>query len=298
LSREGFAWHIGLTPNTYWKRAQAWRVLKQYPQIGTMVENGETCVSHVAMLAAKITSGNASVLIEGLRNKSTRELRDFIATVNPDGSIRPSGDAIVEIKLRLSVAEAQLIERAREVLAHAAVKAHGTMPTEEEVVVKALNLLLERKDPMRKAERAAKTSASMQDAPAPKPAHDCDHDCDHDYDHGTERKNPATQQESARSAWRSGSTSAAGRRNQKRPHIPNAMRHKVWQRDKGRCTHDLGDGTLCGDRYMIEIDHLIPWAKNGTHTVENLALKCRRHNLLAAERSFGATFMEQFRNVN
>ena len=53
-----------------------------------MVEKGETCVSHVAMLSAKITTSNAQVLIEGLKNKSTRELRDFVATVNADGSIK------------------------------------------------------------------------------------------------------------------------------------------------------------------------------------------------------------------
>jgi 5-methylcytosine-specific restriction endonuclease McrA len=122
-----------------------------------------------------------------------------------------------------------------------------------------------------------------------------------------ETKNPAARkelpeesmgngrQESLKSA---GQESGSGYKRKRRPHIPNAMRHKVWQRDKGRCTHDLGHGHTCGDRYMVEIDHLIPWAKGGPHTVDNLALKCRRHNMLAAERSFGASFMGQFRNEN
>ncbi len=117
---------------------------------------------------------------------------------------------MVEIKLRLSVSDARLIERAREVLAHAAVKArgysHGSAPSGEDVIVAALNLLLDRKDPMRKAERAAET------------------------------KIPAARQESVSVAAQPG--------------------------------------------------------------IDNLALKCRRHNLLAAERSFGASFMGQFRNTN
>ena len=164
LSREGFAWYIGLTPNTYWKRAQAWRVLCRFPEIGEMVEKGEACVSHVAMLSAKITASNAQVLIEGLKNKSTREVRDFVATVNADGSIKPAGESMVEIKLRLSLADAKLIERAREVLAHSGLRTTGALPSEEDVVVAALNLLLDRKDPVRKAERAAETSASMQNS--------------------------------------------------------------------------------------------------------------------------------------
>ena len=30
----------------------------------------------------------------------------------------------------------------------------------------------------------------------------------------------------------------------KRPHIPNAIRHQVWQRNKGRCAHDFDAGNL------------------------------------------------------
>ena len=294
LSREGFAWYIGLTPNTYWKRAQAWRVLRRFPEISEMVEKGETCVSHVAMLSAKITTSNAQVLIEGLKNKSTRELRDFVATVNADGSVKPAAESMVEIKLRLSLADAKLIERAREVLAHSGLKTTGAVPSEEDVVVAALNLLLDRKDPARKAERAAATSASMQNSRGY-----ADSAADRTNTAATaatlEMKMPAARQESEQSRWKGRSIHL---RVNKRSHIPNAIRHQVWQRDKGRCTHDFGAGNLCGDRYLIEIDHLIPWAMGGTHALNNLALKCRRHNILAAERIFGTSFMEQFRHAN
>jgi len=265
LSRDGFAWHIGLTPNTYWKRAQAWRVLKQHPEIAVMVENGETCVSQVAMLAAKITEANAAVLIAGIKNKSTRALRDFIATVNPDGSVNPAAESFVEVKLRLSVSEAQLIERAREVLARTGLKANGAMPSDGEVVVKALQLLLDRKDPLRQAERAVAKSEKIM-----------------------EKKAPAIP-----AAWQEMKS-----KGKTRPNIPSGLRHKVWQRDKGSCTHDFGDGHICGGRHLIEIDHLIPWGKGGTHTLENLALKCREHNMAAAEQSYGAAFMNQFRDTD
>ena len=297
LSREGFAWYIGLTPNTYWKRAQAWRVICRFPEISEMVKKGETCVSHVAMLSAKITASNAKVLIEGLKNKSTRELRDFVATVNADGSIKPAGESMVEIKLRLSLADAKLIERAREVMAHSGLRTTGAVPSEEDVVVAALNLLLDRKDPARKAERAATTSASMQNSigyvnsASEKP----DTAATTATEATVEMKTPAARQESQQIK---GQCRSIHRRGNKRSHIPNAIRHQVWQRDKGRCTHDFGAGNLCGDRYLIEIDHHIPWAMGGTHALNNLALKCRRHNILAAERIFGTSFMEQFRHAN
>ena len=81
----------------------------------------------------------------------------------------------------------------------------------------------------------------------------------------------------------------------RRTAIPKALCHQVWLRDQGRCTHKLGAGGLCGSRHRIEIDHQVPWAKGGPHTLDNLALKCRPHNQLAAEQAFGKEFMGRYR---
>lgn len=68
-------------------------------------------------------------------------------------------------------------------------------------------------------------------------------------------------------------------------HIPAHIRHQVWLRDEGKCTYSDGTHT-CGSTYAVEIDHIIPFAKGGQHTLENLRLRCRTHNQLHAREEF------------
>jgi hypothetical protein len=43
---------------------------------------------------------------------------------------------------------------------------------------------------------------------------------------------------------------------------------------------------------MLELHHSKAFASGGAHTEENLTLRCRAHNALAAEEDFGRDFME------
>jgi hypothetical protein len=69
---------------------------------------------------------------------------------------------------------------------------------------------------------------------------------------------------------------------------PKALERKVRARDEHRCTWIQPNGTRCGSRWQLEIDHVIPVAKGGLTTLENLRCLCRNHNALAAEMTFGA----------
>ena len=71
-------------------------------------------------------------------------------------------------------------------------------------------------------------------------------------------------------------------------HVPKAFRQAVCERDGGRCTFTGPDGTRCGSEWHLEIDHIVPLAKGGATTVNNLRTLCRRHNQLEAKRAFGA----------
>lgn len=70
-------------------------------------------------------------------------------------------------------------------------------------------------------------------------------------------------------------------------HIPVAIRDKVWVRDKGRCTHVNADGRVCGSAWDVEVDHVVPYAKGGEHSVDNCTIHCRSHNLTKAYQEFG-----------
>ncbi len=77
------------------------------------------------------------------------------------------------------------------------------------------------------------------------------------------------------------------RRDGPREAIPAAVRRAVWDRDAGRCSWPLDGGGCCGSTHRLELDHVVPWAKWGDSTEENLRVICGRHNRLAARRAFG-----------
>jgi 5-methylcytosine-specific restriction endonuclease McrA len=75
-------------------------------------------------------------------------------------------------------------------------------------------------------------------------------------------------------------------------HIPAAIKRAVWKRDGGRCTYVSEDDHRCDARKLLEYDHEQPLARGGRTSLANLRLRCRTHNQLEAERTFGAGFME------
>src|SRR5687768_13303760 len=79
------------------------------------------------------------------------------------------------------------------------------------------------------------------------------------------------------------------------PQIPAPIYRVVHERDGGRCQAPLSSGDICGETRFLQVHHKVPVGKGGTTTVENLMLCCQGHNLLFAERDFGAEHMARFR---
>ena len=75
-------------------------------------------------------------------------------------------------------------------------------------------------------------------------------------------------------------------------HIPNAVRRQVWARDGGRCCFRGADNLRCEAHSLLEFHHVVPFARAGGHTADNIVLLCRAHNALFAERDYGRAFMQ------
>jgi hypothetical protein len=39
------------------------------------------------------------------------------------------------------------------------------------------------------------------------------------------------------------------------------VRHAVWLRDGGECRWPLANGEVCGHRYCVEMEHIVPKAR-------------------------------------
>ena len=75
--------------------------------------------------------------------------------------------------------------------------------------------------------------------------------------------------------------------------IPRATRRDVFARDGERCTYTGAHGNRCEARMRLEIDHVVPRARGGSNEASNLRLRCRLHNRLHAEQSFGREHVER-----
>jgi 5-methylcytosine-specific restriction endonuclease McrA len=75
------------------------------------------------------------------------------------------------------------------------------------------------------------------------------------------------------------------------PYVPAAVRDQVWRRDEGRCAFVGSSGRRCHSRHRVQVHHLEPRAKGGAATAENLCLRCRAHNLHAAEQDYGRDYI-------
>jgi hypothetical protein len=269
MSTGDFARLIGLSSDQYWKRAQAARILRAYPETKALLERGETSVSVISMLSARLTEANADILLAGIKNKNKRQVRELLSVVTNDGQIIES-EPTVEIKLTFTKSQMEKLDRAVEVLA-----ARGKNPGMNEVLIQAVDDLLWRRDPVLKAERAQKIAGRRARVLLQGAA--------------------LAQAEISNENLDSPSLPAAPAQAGKRTTIPSSFRHHVWLRDQGQCTWKHPSGERCSERKMLELDHLLMVCRGGENEVNNLTLRCRFHNQIRAETLLGRGFMDQHR---
>ena len=68
---------------------------------------------------------------------------------------------------------------------------------------------------------------------------------------------------------------------------PRHVDRAAWSRDDGQCGFVSKDGRRCTERAFLEFHHIQPFALGGPATVDNISLRCRRHNQYEADLVFG-----------
>ena len=79
-------------------------------------------------------------------------------------------------------------------------------------------------------------------------------------------------------------------------YIPADVRRIVALRDQGRCAF-VGPSGRCAATRFLEWHHIKPFGHQGPATVENIALRCRAHNVYESELVFGRFDPSVFREA-
>ena len=97
----------------------------------------------------------------------------------------------------------------------------------------------------------------------------------------------------ARATPRPEKAAASPDSNKKRSrYLPAADRELALEQASYQCEYVAPSGRRCQERTALQIDHVEPYAKGGTHEPENLRVLCPGHNLFLAEREFGREFVQ------
>ncbi|MEZ4650492.1 MAG: HNH endonuclease signature motif containing protein [Candidatus Eisenbacteria bacterium] len=160
----------------------------------------------------------------------------------------------------------------------------------EGVLERALDDLLDRRDPERRAkrratrlskgrverrdgarvaqsegaspaERAVRLTQAVRTADAAGPSGGCD----------------SAQEDAGLAETVASSFDAPGAQRPSR-HIPSDVRDSVFLRDGGKCTYVGPSGVRCNASVFLQYDHVERFSRGGSHSVENLRLLCGKHN--------------------
>ena len=66
-----------------------------------------------------------------------------------------------------------------------------------------------------------------------------------------------------------------------------AVRREVVAGDANRCAFVSRDGRRCGATRLLEFHHVVPYARGGRATADNIQLRCRAHNGYEVDLFFG-----------
>lgn len=261
------------------RRIQAMRLLKDLPELETKIASGVLSLSNVQQAqtffrdvqAAEprriVTPQEKLDVLEKLEGKSVRDAQKELLKINPVQALPKEKERAVtetqsEVRFLMSDKLKAKLEGVRSLLG-----AKGAMMTYAELfdVMSDLSLsALESKQFGKKRVQEAKTKTSDAFEPS----------CQKDTVEANSKSNLISPKEKALP-----STSKVNSNNDSR-YISKALKHQVWQRDKGACSG-------CGTQRNIQYDHIKPVALGGSTTFENLRLLCFQCNQRASIKIFG-----------
>ncbi len=176
------------------------------------------------------------------------------------GNIEVASPGVYNFRFSAGKEFKEKFERLAEVLG-----IEGAVRRMPEILEKALDLALQKKDPKKKLQRREKREATRSKTPL----------------------------DEARAKTPLDEAGVAKRRegHERSRYTPSSVRERRMDDAGYQCEYTGPDGVRCTARVGLEIDHIIPHAKGGSSGEENLRVLCRGHNLLLAEREFGEEFM-------
>jgi 5-methylcytosine-specific restriction endonuclease McrA len=272
---------LHLSEDAAYKRIQAARTARTFPALFDELAEGRLNLSSVCLIAPHLSSANVDELVRMARHASNAEIRQRLESRFAETQPKPAPPPPArQIEAPLRQLAAQQVERRAGAPVEAPVAAREAIVLDPGPTSYLMQFTITAEDRERLRYAQALSSHAVPSG-----------DVAEIYRRAIEALIAKCERRrfGATSRRQGKRTPVRGRQ------VPAAVRRVVWRRDGGRCTFVAPSGHRCAARSFLEFDHVVPVARGGLATGENLRLRCRAHNQVAADRVFGARFMREKR---
>jgi len=294
------------------RRISTARCIAQFPAALPLLQADEINLSTITQISKIINEQNSRALLERIRNKSQREVEAIVAEYEPLAALPRERARTVVVRVPVGSFAAVKPE---ETVSHAPV-APATAPLREaphdaieqvqdhngpEPELRAAPVanferrtviqFCAREEVMNKLEGVRALASHRLPANAP-----LEQVIEFLADYFTRREDPKARHERREARAQDAKPTGTPKTSSARA-IPLPVRDEVFVRDQGRCCYVGLDGKRCASTHVVQIDHVMPVARGGSASIDNLRLLCAYHNRLEAERVLGRSKLgRQVRN--
>jgi 5-methylcytosine-specific restriction endonuclease McrA len=287
---------LGLSEDATCNRIQAARAARRFPPILDLLSSGAMSLTSVRILAPCLTPENHETVLARASGRSRREIEALIAELAPRPDFAPSIRKLLapaaNASLGVSVASSQPLTPTASPME----SAPPLLPTRRSIVETTspdryrvqFTLGKEGHDQLRRLQDLLR-----REIPNGDPGAIVERALALLLEKVEKAKFAATTQGEALSRYPPGADRLAETTHSR--DIPNHVQRAAWARDGGRCGYVSKNGQRCAERTFLEFHHIVPYALGGLATLENISLRCRRHNQYESDLVFGPRGMSQVR---
>jgi hypothetical protein len=263
---------LGMSEDEACRRIHAARLARRFPDLFARIERGDLTLSTMALLADALTPSNYEELVEAAAGKTKADVQSLLARRSPSPDV-PAAITTIPVQ--------------------PAIPTFGTPPAPPPAAAAGPQLV-----PLSETRHKVQFTASNELRDKLERAQDLlrHANADGDLEVVVERAVDLLLEKLEKQ--RMGKTSRPRKPREPREqgelaNVSRATRRAVFERDGQRCTFTDAEGHRCPATTWLELDHIEARARGGTNEPGNLRVRCRAHNRLHAEQTFGKDHVER-----
>ncbi len=288
--------HFKYSESVAYGRISALKVIKAVPTVGEALNKGELNLTTLTLAQTyfkkmdrksdqpKITADEKFQLIENLKNKSTHEVKQFLAEVSPEMDLPPDqvkflNPDLAQLHAIVDKEVLKKIEYLKSLISHINIS-----PSFNELLHVALDAAIEKTEKKkglydkpkkvsveRKKDELQKAS-SLMNTPNP-PVFSREKMAAHSFHSMAASTNLLNEQELGPTEVSTHSNSVGNSR-----YISRGIKKIIFRRSQNCCEFVHANGKKCGSKFQPQFDHIKAFSRGGSSSLDNIQLLCRVHN--------------------